>query len=485
MSTNLMARLLGEKGSPHYGIAATRRDFFTRAGGGFGAVALAGLVASDTRAEGREAAQLAHHDLPRGRARSVIFLFMEGGPSHIDLLDPKPEVNRLAGQKLPASFGTVITAMGEQDSPILFCPRQWKQHGQGGLWMSDWIPHLAGVADDIAVLRSCWCDGLNHVGSVCQMNTGSILAGRPSLGAWVNYGLGTENSDLPAFVVLTDSEKKPLGGVRNWGAGFMPSSYQGAPFSFGDEPVPYIRPPDGLGGSRQRGKLDVLQQLNNIHAEPRRFRTDLEARIRAGELAYRMQAEIPEAVALDQEPESLRKLYGIGQKATDATARNCILARRLVERGVRFVQVYSGSGSAWDAHANIEKNHSERCAAMDQPVAALIKDLKQRGLLDSTLVVWGGEFGRTPMSEQGDGRDHNPWGFSMWMAGGGIPGGRALGATDALGLRAVEDRLHIHDLHATILYAMGLDHRQLHYVHHGRRESPTINTGEVYHKVFG
>jgi membrane-anchored protein YejM (alkaline phosphatase superfamily) len=317
------------------------------------------------------------------------------------------------------------------------------------------------------------------------MNTGSILAGRPSLGSWVNYGLGTENSDLPAFVVLTDSERKPLGGVRNWGTGFMPSAYQGTLFSSDGEPVAHILPPQGFGGNRQRNKLDFLARLNGAHAAPREFRSDLEARIRAAELAFRMQAEIPGAVDLANEPEAIRRLYGVDDKTTGSTARNCLLARRLVERGVRFVQIYSGTGSAWDAHANIERNHSERCMAMDQPVAALIKDLKQRGLLESTLVIWGGEFGRTPMSEQGNGRDHNPWGFSMWMAGGGVQGGQALGATDDLGLRAVEKRVHIHDLHATILHAMGLDHRQLHYVHHGRRESPTINTGEVFHEVFG
>jgi hypothetical protein len=462
----------------HYEQAITRRDFLTRAGGGFGALALGGILGTEKALGGLTG----HHPTT---AKSVIFLFMEGGPSHIDLLDPKPEVNRLAGQKVPSSFGKVLTAMGEQDSPILGCKRKWGQHGQAGTWVSDWLPHTAKIVDDIAVVRSCWADGLNHVGSVCQMNTGSVLAGRPSLGAWVNYGLGTENANLPAFVVLTDNEKKPSGGSRNWGTGFMPSKYQGTPFAVGDEPVANLNSPKGFSRRRQRQKLDFLSKLNQEHRESRTFSSDLEARIRSYELAFRMQAEVPETINLDNEPDHIRKLYGYDNEKTEAMARNCIMARRLVERGVRFVQVYCGSGSKWDAHSGIEGNHSSLCAASDQPVAALVQDLKQRGLLDSTLILWGGEFGRTPMSEKGDGRDHNPWGFTMWMAGGGVKGGQTLGSTDAIGLHTQEDPIHIHDLHATILHGMGLDNRQLHYLHNGRRESPTINSGDPYLKVFG
>ena len=462
----------------HYERASTRREFLTRAGGGFGALALGGMLGMD-KAPG---ASSGHRP---AKAKSVIFLFMEGGPSHIDLFDPKPEVNRLAGQKVPASFGKVITAMGEQDSPILACKRSWSQHGQSGLWISDWLPHTAKIADEIAVIRSCWADGLNHVGSVCQMNTGSVLAGRPSLGAWVNYGLGTENENLPTFVVLTDNEKSPLGGARNWGTGFMPSKYQGTPFAFGDAPVANLNPPKGVSRQRQREKLDFLARLNREHRETRTFSSDLEARIKSYELAFRMQAEVPEATNLDDEPEYVRELYGYDQEKTRAMAKNCIMARRLVERGVRFVQVYCGSGSKWDAHSGLEGNHGGLCAASDQPVAALVQDLKQRGLLDSTLVLWGGEFGRTPMSEKGNGRDHNPWGFTMWMAGGGVLGGQALGTTDAIGLRAQEHPVHVHDLHATVLHAMGLGHRELIYVHNGRRESPTINSGDPFLKVFG
>ncbi|MCC6880888.1 MAG: DUF1501 domain-containing protein [Verrucomicrobiales bacterium] len=469
---------------PHYEMARSRRDFLARAGAGFGSLALAHLLGrTGALASSGNAPLLRHHAF--GRAKSVIFLFMEGGPSHIDLFDPKPLLNKLAGQQLPASFKRPLTAMGEQDSPILAEKRVWKQHGQAGTWVSDWLPHTSTIVDDICVIRSCKQDGLNHVGSVCQMNTGSILAGRPSLGAWATYGLGTENENLPAFVVLTDSDAKPFNGSRNWGTGFMPSTYQGTPFKFGDEPVANLANPGGVSVGRQRQRIDFINQLNRRHIQPRSFQSDLEARINSFELAYRMQAEIPLAVDIADEPPHITELYGIGNPQTDANARNCLLARRLVERGVRFVQVFAGTGSKWDAHKGIEKNHTDRCAESDQPVAALIKDLKQRGLLDETLVIWGGEFGRTPMSEQGDGRDHNPWGFTMWMAGGGVKGGQTLGATDELGLYATEDPQHVHDLHSTILWSLGLDARKLIFMNNGTMENPVINQGDPFLKVFG
>jgi hypothetical protein len=311
-----------------------------------------------------------------------------------------------------------------------------------------------------------------------------VLAGRPSLGAWASYGLGSENSNLPAFVVLMDNEAKPFNGSRNWGTGFMPSTFQGTPFSFGDEPVANLANPPGVSTPRQRGRIDYISRLNRRHQQQRSFHSDLEARINSYELAFRMQAEIPDLVDIDSEPQSIRDAYGIDKKPCDAVARNCLLARRLVENGVRFVEVFCGTGSKWDAHSAIEKNHTDRCAESDQPVAALINDLKQRGLLDETLVVWGGEFGRTPMSEKGNGRDHNPWGFTMWMAGGGIKGGQTLGATDDLGLYATEDPQHVHDIHATILYALGLDHLSLTYLHNGTEERPTINQGKAFLKAF-
>jgi hypothetical protein len=471
--------------------AFTRRDFLTRAGGGFGALALSYLLqgTSLSAAIEEEARSLTNPLLPRkpqlpAKAKSVIFLFMEGGPSHIDLFDPKPKLNELAGQPLPESFGKVITAMGEAGSPLLASKRTWKQHGQGGLWVSDWLPEIATCADDLAVVRSCWADGINHSAGVCQMNTGSILAGRPSLGSWVSYGLGTENQNLPAFVVMQDNTSTVVNGARNWGAGFMPAVYQGTRIQPGSEPIPNLNAPEGVTDQQQRAKLDFLTQLNRQHAATR-AQSELEARIASYELAFRMQAEAPEAVDLSKETEATKDLYGMNDKETAQFGRMCLLSRRLVERGVRFIQLYSGAGSKWDAHAGIEKNHSGLCKQTDKPIAGLLKDLKARGMLNDTLVVWGGEFGRTPMSEKGDGRDHNPTGFTMWLAGGGVKGGQTIGTTDEVGLHAVEDRLHVHDFHASILWLLGLDNMGLVYRYKGRPERPTLNEGEAYQKLAG
>jgi hypothetical protein len=462
-----------------------RRDFLLNSGTGFGALALAYLMRDHplfASAINPLAPRPGHHAC---KAKSIIFLFMEGGPSHIDLFDPKPLLNRLEGQQIPASFPRVITSMGEFDSPLLGSRRRWRQHGQSGAWVSDWYPHVAECVDDISIIRSCWANGLNHSAGVCQMNTGSILAGRPSLGSWVSYGLGTENQNLPAFVVMQDNASSVVNGTRNWGAGFMPALHQGVRFQTDRELIPNLNPPRGVSEDQQRGKLDLLHQLNRQHAEQRPQQTELDARINSYELAYRMQAEAPEAVDLSQETAATQNLYGMNDPATAAYGRMCLLGRRLVERGVRFVQLYHGAGSKWDAHSAIERNHTEQCRSSDKPVAGLIRDLKQRGLLESTLVVWGGEFGRTPMSEKGDGRDHNPYGFSMFMAGGGVKGGQVIGTTDEAGLHAVEDRMHIHDIHATILHLLGLDHMQLIYRYMGRPERPTINEGEALRKITG
>ncbi|MBW3539371.1 MAG: DUF1501 domain-containing protein [Planctomycetes bacterium] len=475
----------------HRKFPTSRREFLAHAGGGFGALALSSLLVregllGDTatsaalRTNNPVAAKPAHF----GGAKSVIFLFMDGGPSHIDTFDPKPLVNEYAGKPLPQSIERVITPMGVSENPLLASPRKWTRYGECGLPVSEWYRHVGGCIDDICVIRSCYADGLNHVGSVCQMNTGSILAGRPSLGSWVSYGLGSENDDLPAFVVLLDTEKEPPGGNRVWGTGFMPATYQGTRFRSGKEPILHLKTPDSVSPERQQNKLAFINQLNRRHAAGRLGDADLEARIASYELAFRMQAHAPEAVDLAQESRETQRMYGLEDKTTAAFGRNCLLARRLVERGVRFVQLYSGSGSAWDAHAKIEQNHSQHCRETDLPIAALLTDLKRRGLLDETLVVWGGEFGRTPMSEKGDGRDHNPYGFTMWLAGGGVQGGQAIGATDEFGLRAVEDAAHVHDLHATILHAMGIDHERLIYRHQGRPERATVNEGAVIEKVF-
>jgi hypothetical protein len=460
-----------------------RRDFLFQASG-LGAIALTYLSQGRSLAAAKSPLAAKKPMLP-AKAKSVIFLFMEGGPSHIDTFDPKPKLNDLAGKPLPSSFGKVITPMGESNSPLLASKRKWKQHGKNGLWVSDWLPHTARWADELAVLRSCWADGLNHSSGVCQMNTGSTLAGRPSLGSWVTYGLGTENENLPAFVVMQDNPSTVVNGPRNWGAGFMPALYQGVRLQSGAAPLPNLNPPPSVSDEEQRGKLDLLDRMNRRHALTRPQQTELEARIVSYELAFRMQAEAPEAIDLSKETEATKKLYGMDQKETTAFGRNCLLARRLVERGVRFVQLYHGAGSKWDAHSGIEKNHSTNCLSSDRPIAGLLQDLKSRGLLDSTLVIWGGEFGRTPMSEKGDGRDHNPYGFTMWLAGGGVKGGQVIGTTDEVGLHAVNDRLHIHDLHATILYLLGLDNMGLVYRYKGRPERPTLNEGEAYKKITG
>jgi hypothetical protein len=467
-------------------LPLSRRDFLCRSGSGLGAIALAAMLHDDGLLP--KAAAVVDPLRPKPphfppTAKSVIWLFMEGGPSHIDLFDPKPELERLAGQPLPPSFGRPITAMGTSNNTLMPSKRAWKQHGQSGIWVSDWYPEIAKHVDEMTVFRGCWADGLNHVGSVCQMNTGSILAGRPALGAWVTYGLGSGNQNLPSFVVLTDAGEV-IGGPKNWSAGFLPATYEGTLLRNQGAPILDLVPPDSIGQEQQRSRLDLLKKLNERFSADKPEDTQLEARINAYELAYRMQAAGPEAVDLSKESEAPRRLYGIDDDATRKFGTNCLLARRLVERGVRFVELYAGSGSGWDAHTNLEGNHSKMCRASDKPIAGLLTDLKSRGLLKDTLVVWGGEFGRTPFNEKGDGRDHNPWGFTLWMAGGGIKGGQVIGATDELGLRAVEKKAHVHDIHATILHALGLNHVNVTFLHNGRSERPTIVSGEVIQEAF-
>ena len=472
--------------SPQEQATLDRRNFLAQASGGLGAIALSsilsenGFAADGSKIPDPLAAKKPHH---AAKAKSVIFLFMEGGPSHLDTFDPKPRLQDLAGKPMPESFGRPITAMGTASNNILPTQRTFKNYGQSGIPVSNWLPHTAQHVDDMAIIRSCWADGLNHVGSVCQMNTGSILAGRPSLGAWSMYGLGTSNANLPAFVVMADGGEV-LGGTKNWSAGFLPAIYQGTTFRASNSPVYYLTPPDGVTEAQQRGKLDLLSQLNQKFSANKPEDTELLARLNSYELAYRMQVAAPEAVDLTKESEATKNLYGMDDPKTNKYGTMCLIARRLVERDVRFIQLYSGSGSAWDSHSNMEGNHSKMCLSQDKPVAGLLADLKARGLLDSTLVVWGGEFGRTPFSEKGDGRDHNPWGFTMWMAGAGIKGGQIIGQTDELGFKAIEKRAHVTDIHATILHLMGLDHLKVLYQHNGRLERPTINTGNPIQELI-
>ncbi len=471
----------------------TRREFLRTAGAGFGTIALAamlaeeGLLADPGRSTaGREinplAAKKPHFD---AKAKRVIFLFMSGGPSHLETFDPKPELQKLHGEKLPASFGMVKTRRGVDKNKLLATKRSFKKHGESGIEVSDWLPNLATCVDDLCLLRGCYGDSVTHPESVYLMNTGSILMGRPSLGAWLAYGLGTENQNMPAFVVLPDPGGWPKGGAPAWGNGYLPAAYQGTILRGGATPILNLDTPKGISEAQQRRTLDFINELNREHLRQRDADSELAARIAAYELAFRMQTEAPDVVEVSKETEATKKLYGLDRKETSEFGLRCLLARRMVERGVRFVQLYCGDTNGWDAHSDIEANHSKLCLQSDQPIAGLLKDLKARSLLDSTLVVWGGEFGRTPMSEGHTGRDHNPHGFCMWLAGAGVKGGQVIGATDPIGLRATEEKTHVNDLHATILHLLGLNHLKLTFRHNGRNERLTDNAGEVIERVLG
>jgi hypothetical protein len=475
----------------HHWNVTNRRQFFTQAGSGLAAIALAAMLDQDGYAATGAIDPLAPkkpHIPPR--AKSVIWCFMEGAPSHVDLFDPKPALVKYAGQPVPPSYHpeTLQSAFGTTHNGLYPTRHTFKQYGESGLWVSDWLPNIAEHMDDIAVLRSCQADGVNHVGAVCQMNTGEILAGRPSMGAWVTYGLGSANQNLPTFVVMQD-DKEILGGVQNYSSGFLPATYQGTLFRKGDTPILNLKPPVGMTDAQERNKLEFLQAINDRFGRDKQDDTELDARTRSYELAYRMQSSAPEAVDISSESEATKKLYGLDDPATAVYGTNLLLARRLVERGVRFVECYSGSGSRWDAHSSLESNHTENCKSSDKPVAGLLTDLKARGMLKDTLVVWGGEFGRTPFvqgspNDEKAGRDHNPWGFTIWMAGGGIKGGQAIGTTDEIGLRAVDEPHHVHDIHASILNMLGLDHLRTTFMHNGRAERPTGTAGALIPKLW-
>jgi hypothetical protein len=409
---------------------------------------------------------------------------MHGGPSHVDLFDPKPDLIKFGGQPLPESFGPVMTRRKVAQNPLLPPVKPFAPRGDSGLEVSDFLPHIAERADELCVLRSCHGDSVNHPQSVYQMNTGSILMGKPSVGSWVAYGLGTENRNMPAFVVLPDPGGGLKGGPPAWGSGFLPATFQGTTMRPGKNPILDLRPQPQIADFQQQGALDLVRTLNARHLEERDFDGELAARVDAYELAFRMQSAAPELVDLGGESRETLELYGIGEKETDEFGTRCLLARRMIERGVRFVQLYAGDTNGWDAHDDVLKNHSALCRRTDKPVAGLLSDLRRRGLLDDTLVVWGGEFGRMPMSEQGKGRDHNPWGYSVWLAGAGVRGGMAYGATDAVGLRAAEEKVHVHDLHATILHLLGLDHEALTYFHNGRNERLTDVAGRVVTEIL-
>jgi Protein of unknown function (DUF1501) len=466
----------------------SRREFLRDAGGGFGAIALAAMLSEQSAlavSHGPSTASNGAHPphLP-ARANRVIYLFMHGGPSHVDLFDPKPALLKYGGQPLPESFGKVMTRRNVAKNPLMPPVKPFRKRGESGLEISDFLPHVAECADELCVLRSCHGDSVNHPQSVYQMNTGSILTGKPSMGSWVSYGLGTENRNMPAFVVMPDPGGGVKGGPPAWGNGFLPATFQGTTMRPGKNPILNLKPQPEVSDRRQRDALDLIRRMNREHLAVRDADSELTARINAYELAFRMQTAAPEIVDLRGETSETLRLYGVGEKDTDEFGTRCLLARRMIERGVRFVQLYSGDTNGWDAHSNVAKNHGICCRRTDKPVAGLLKDLRRRGLLDDTLVIWGGEFGRMPMSEKGTGRDHNPWGYTVWLAGAGVKGGFAYGATDPVGLRAAENKVHVHDLHATILHLLGLDHERLTYSHNGREERLTDVAGRVVKEIL-
>jgi hypothetical protein len=460
-----------------------RRDFLKKAGAGFGALALADLLGSAEGAPQRSPlkAQASVDPLaPRPphyapKAKSVIWLFMEGGPSGVDLFDPKPELTRRHGQKFD------IDVFFGNPGPLMRSPFTFKQYGQSGAWVCDRYPNVAKHVDEIAFIKSCYTESNNHVPALYQINTGIPRPGFPSAGSWVTYGLGSESRNLPGYVVLGNSQGVK-GGSLIWSAGFLPTGYQGTLFRSQGAPVLNLTRPEHVEREDQRAQLDLLKQLNGEHLAGRKDDADLLARIQSFELAFRMQMEATGLVDFSDEGEATRALYGLDRNVSRNFGTKCLMARRLIERGVRFVQVYSDG--EWDAHQNLTQNHTGHCAATDQPIHGLLADLKRRGLLDETLVIWGGEFGRMPVSQDGDGRDHNPHGFLSWMAGAGIKGGASYGETDEIGYRAAVDRVSVHDLHATMLHLLGVDHKKLTYFHNGRSYRLTDVAGEVLTKIL-
>lgn len=465
---------------PHNSFCGrTRREFLWQAGGGFTALPLISLLANEGffgEAAGADKATTYLNPLApkkphfKAKAKSVIFLFMYGGPSHIDTFDYKRKMYGMDGKTVDVkTFGRG----GHKNKGRIVEPRwKFKQYGKSGKWVSDLFPNLATCVDDIAFLHSMTADSPIHGSAMLMMNSGRVLSGSPALGSWVNYGLGSVNQNLPGFVVMLDRTGGPISGAKNWSSGYVPASYQGVVMRSKGTPILNLKPPAGTSDSVQRALLDRLMAKNRRHQLRHVENSDLAARIASYELAYKMQQHAPEAVDLSKETVETQKLYGLDNPKTADFAQKCILARRLVERGVRFIQIYSGGNhndANWDAHGDLVKNHSYHAGNTDKPIAGLLKDLKRRKMLDETLVVWGGEFGRQPTAEyaKGTGRDHNSYGFTMWMAGGGIKGGVSIGKTDELGSRAVEKPFHVKHLHATILHQMGLDPNRLSYFYGG------------------
>ncbi|MEX2580715.1 MAG: DUF1501 domain-containing protein [Verrucomicrobiales bacterium] len=452
--------------------AMSRRGILRSAACGFGSLAFSGLA--------QAASGTGFHHAPR--AKRVIFLFMHGGPSHVDTFDYKPELQRRDGEKLPFEPAKNLDPTATSNAKLMGSPWEFRQHGQSGLWVSELFPEVAKHADDLCVIRSMQSKGQSHGQAVCMLHTGTDNFVRPSLGSWVSYGLGSDNRDLPGFVSISPSASH--GGPRNYGSAFLPAIHQAttigragklddaASFSFLE---PRSAPPV------QSRKLEFLQEMNREHLQ-RTGHAPVEGMIESMELAFRMQSAAPPVIGMNEEPDHVKDLYGIGSEKTDTFGRQCLLARRFAEAGVRYLQV--STPNVWDQHGNLEKGHEKNSLAVDKPIAGLLTDLKQRGMLEDTLVVWGGEFGRTPIVQGSNGRDHNPQGFTMWLAGGGVKGGLAYGETDEFGYYAVRDKIHVHDLHATILHLLGIDHTRLTYRYAGRDFRLTDVYGEVAREIF-
>jgi len=460
----------------------SRRQMLKRSGVGFGYLALASLLAEQSPATAESPRQFIPHLKPR--AKRVIFLFMKGGPSHLDTFDPKPRLQKDAGKELPFDKPRVQFA---KTGNLLASPWKFKKYGQSGLEVSELFPHIAQCVDDLCMLNSVHGTNAAHGGALLKLHTGSDNFVRPSMGSWVTYGLGSENRNLPGFVTICPTLAH--GGVKNWGSAFLPAQFQGVPLGVASQPssqanVKYIKN-DRLPRNLQRMQLDMLSEINRQHLQLTGPNAMLEARIQSFELAFRMQSEMPEVQDLTRESQETLKLYGMDNEITEDFGRQCLLARRFAERGVRFVQVtHSDSNVQWDQHSKLKEGHTKNSLEVDKPIAGLLRDLKSRGLLEDTLVLWGGEFGRTPVAQGTDGRDHNPEGFTMWMAGGGVKGGFKYGATDDYGYYAVENKMHIHDLHATLLHILGLNHERLTYRYAGRDFRLTDVSGHVHDGIL-
>jgi hypothetical protein len=466
-------------------LCCSRRELIGRLGGGIAGVAFADLMSRNGLLAATKSPLAPKTPHFAAKAKAVISIFCYGGVSQVDTFDPKPELMKRQGEKM-TGVGNVVATMGTPGG-LMPSPWSFKKHGQCGMEISELFPHIAGHADDLALIRSMNCLSPAHGPALFQMNTGTILAGAPSVGSWVTYGLGTENENLPGFIVFTDYRGGPINGAPNWGNGYMPAAYQGTPFRSSGPPIVDLKPPATRTPEEQVKWLKYVEGLNQTHLERNPEDSELSARIYSYELAYRMQTSATEAIDISKESEATRRLYGVDEEPTQYFGRQALMARRLVERGVRYVQLFSGGGNfepSWDAHWDIKGNHEQHCGETDKPIAGLIKDLKSRGLFESTLIVWHSEFGRLPISERMDGRDHNAYGFSAWLAGGGVKGGTVVGATDQYGYRAVENPKSVYDLHATILHLMGLDFEKLSYRFNGRDMRLTDVHGHLIPEVL-